>query len=211
MSKNMYRTSSKKVPSMEDIAAYVESLKLHAKRGEISSNVKKVIEAMPSVKRVSSELSDNEGEVLFESIRWAWKEITGEDIVEKMGDHEGGNEISGNYWMLNNGVLLHGENHYTIIKKHLNLFSHLLNISGFTLHKKLASNPQDLIRLAIANGAVRIFASPDKRAYFQLSPDTYSKWGGNKIRKLDFANKTVRIVGRKTQYNGWKSGVTVRL
>ena len=207
----MIRTAKTKVPPHDEIAAYVESLKLHAKRGVVDSRVKSVITSMPSVKKIKSELSDEESKILFESVRWAWKEITGSDIITTLNHSSSPETLEGNYWMLNNGVLLHGANHFTIVRNNLDLFARLLNIDPFVLHQKLASYPEQMIRLIISHGGMRIFATRDKRIYFQLSPETYSRWGGSKIRKLDFSKKTVRLVGKRAPYSGWKSGVTILL
>ena len=208
---NMIKTAKTKTPTHEEVVAYVESLKLHAKRGTVSPKVKEVIDSMPSVRRVEAELSEEEDKVLFESIRWAWKEITGSDIVESLDASSSPETLEGNYWMVNNGVLLHGSNHFTIVRNNLDLFARLLNIDPFVLHQKLASRPEQMIRLIIAHGGMRIFATKDRRIYCQLSPETYSRWGGSKIRKLDFSTKTVRLVGKHAPYSGWKSGVTILL
>ena len=52
------------------------------------------------------------------------------DIIEESQLEKDPETLMGNYWMLNNGVLLHGINHYGIIKNNDNLFCSLLDINN---------------------------------------------------------------------------------
>ena len=113
--------------------------------------------------------------------------------------------------MMTNGVILSGTNHFTIIKRNLDLFATLLNISTFVLHEKLASPPDEIIKTIIDHGGMRIFIKVDKTMYCQVNPQTYSKWARSKIKKLDFKNKIVKVVDSSQPYKGWTTGITIIL
>ena len=44
-----------------------------------------------------------------------------------------------------------------------------------------------------------------------MSQNTYGKWGREKAKKYDFSLKIVRIIDFKTTYDGWKSGIPIKL
>jgi hypothetical protein len=117
----------------------------------------------------------------------------------------------GNYWMLPKGVILEGPNHFTIIKRNMNLFISLLNINAFAMHDRLAGNPNGVIKLVLDHGAMRIFVNKSKDAYFQLTDETYSIWGRQKIKKYEFKNKITKVVDKRQPYNGWSSGIVVKI
>jgi len=198
--------------NVDDVAAYVESLKMYLKEDGIkNSTVKQIVIDMPSERYVKKNMSEEEANVLYESVRWAWKEITGEDIKETMKTDDAPETLLGNYWMLKNGLILHGVNHYVIIKRNISLFSALLNINAFLIHEKLASQPNDLIKLVIDNGGARAFITKDRRAYFQMNETTYAEWGRQKVKGLDFKSKIVKLIDSRSQFNGWSSGISIKL
>lgn len=199
-------------PSTLDIAAYVESLKISLKDGEIKdTNIAQTIENMPSPSRIKNDLSNEECFMIFETVRWAWKEITGEDLTQLAKVTSAPETLVGNYWMLKNGLMFHGVNHFTIIKQNIAVFSKLLNINAFVIHEKLSAPPEQIIKTIIDNGGVRAFITNDKRAFFQMNDKIYAEWGRNKIKKLDFNDKTVKLIDKKIDYKGWKSGITILL
>ena len=58
---------------------------------------------------------------------------------------------------------------------------------------------------------MRIFITPDNRGFFQLNEETYAKWGRAKIKKLDLKSKIARIIDPNTSFNGWKTGISIKL
>ena len=54
-----------------------------------------------------------------------------------------------------------------------------------------------------------MFVNPENKAFFQMTEKTYARWGKNKIKKLDFKIKAIKVIDLKAPYKGWKSGVTV--
>jgi hypothetical protein len=196
----------------DEVASYVEALTISLKDGEIESpEVQGVIQSFPTATHVRRHLSDQEAKILFESVRWAWKEVTGKEITETFNFEPANESLMGNYWMMKNGIILHGVNHYGIIKRNITLFSQLLDLEPFVVHQKLAGPPEELIKYVIDNGGMRIFVTLDKRAYFQMNDRVYSNWGRAKVKGLDFSKKVVKLVDATAKFTGWKSGITIRL
>lgn len=204
------KVSNKDIPSPEDIAAYVESLKLYLQRNQVKDEeLQKQIKQLPSPKQIIRSFSIEEIRLLTESIGYLWKKITGKDIIAEAKMTYAPQTLHGNYWMLTKGVIISGVNHYTIIKQNLDLFRTLLDINAFVMHDRLASNPNDIIKLVLDHGGMRIFVNDKKEAYFQLSDETYTKWGRAKIKKYDFKKKITKVIDSKQKYNGWSSGIVV--
>lgn len=199
-------------PNADILAAYVESLKLYARSNPtIDGKIKSAIDALPSPTQIKSNMSDEEGKLLYETVDWAWKKITGHDIVQELKVTKAPEHLMGNYWILRNGVILSGENHFTIIKNNLNMFSSLLNVGANTLLGHMGSEPNKVIECAIANGAMRVYVNNNKEFFSQMSSDTYGEWGRTKVRRLDFKDKVVKVIDLSQPYKGWSSGVAVRL
>lgn len=212
MSESQIKTARKKIPDAEEIAAYVEALQIYLENDKIKdSQIKTLVGRLPYPDSIRMNFSEEECRLVFESVAYAWKKLTEQDLLEEAQIEHPPKGLEGNYWMMTNGVILEGPNHFTIVKQNLNLFATLLNISGFVLHEKLASPPDELIKTIIDHGGMRIFINQDKKGYFQLSDETYSKWGRKKIHGLDLRDKVVKVIDRQTPYKGWKSGVLVRI
>jgi len=195
-----------------EVASYVEALNISLSNGEITKpEVIGVLQSLPSPAHIRRHLSDEEAKVLFENVRWAWKETSGKDITETFNFEPPKETLLGNYWMLKNGLLLHGINHYGIVKRNLSLFASLLSLDPFVLHQKLAGTPQDLIKLIIDNGGMRMFITVDGRAFFQMNDQVYANWGRAKVKGLDFSKKIVKLVDPSIKFNGWNSGITLKL
>jgi hypothetical protein len=110
MDKNLIYTA-------DELATYIESLKLYLSEGEIKdSRVSSVVKDLPLPRVVRNNFSNEEVKVLFDTVRWAWKEISKQDLIHEAEITHAPETLSGNYWMLKNGLLLHGSNHFTIIK-----------------------------------------------------------------------------------------------
>lgn len=199
-------------PSIYEIASYVDALKIFLRDSQIQSKaVAKIVEDLPTSSKITRYMSDEEALVVYESVRWAWQEITGKDISESLTIDPSPQELNGNYWILTNGVLLHGVNHYVMIKRNINIFSNLLEINPFLIHQKMAGPPEQLIKLVIDHGGIRFFVAKDRTAYFQMNDKIYTEWGREKVKKLDFKTKIVKLIDSATKFSGWKSGITLKL
>ena len=201
----------KDIPDPKSLAAYVKILKLYLKENELAPNIKRLIKGLPSPRVIKTSLSWEECKIIFETINYLWKEILGKDILKEQCIEEAGQEYLGNYWIFKNGFILNGENHFTAIKRDSSLITTILGLNGISLQYYLSTNPDKLIRYILKNGGVRMFVNKDNNGFFQMSEDTYAKWGRNKVRKYDLKSKTVKIIDFRVPYKGWKSGITIKL
>ena len=215
MSTQIYKIAAnikeEEVPDAETLATYIEAINLCRKDNTLSNESIKIIDSLPTPRQIRMDFSNQECVILFETIKYIWRKLTGKDIVEENKIQKAKGTLMGNYWMLKNGVLLNGINHYTMIKNNANLFSSLLHINGLVLQQKLAIHPFNAIELVLRHGGIRMFINNDRKMYVQMSEDTYAKWGKSKIQKYDFKDRIVRIVSFKKLFNGWKSGLAVKL
>ena len=202
----------KDIPSPNVLATYIEALKTYLKdASSISKMISEQIENLPSPSQVKKNYSFQECKLLFETVNFLWKKITKKDIIDESKITRAPETLSGNYWMLKNGVLLKGNNHFSIIKQNTSMFCSLLNLNAFTLLQYLSTNPNKLIFYIIKNGGVRIFINQDKKAFFQMSEHIYGRWGKKKVKELDFDKKIVKILNFNQNYNGWSSGIAIKL
>lgn len=208
----MEETSKKTFLLPEDLAVYVKALKLHARRGELDSqkDVKLAVESMPSPVKITKDFSIAESKALYETVGWAWTKITGQDILEQRKLLAKPEKLSGNYWFINGGILFGGPNHFTIIKKNMDVFASILNIDPFTIHEQLCMEPNILISTVINAGGVRVFINNQENSFFQMTSETYRNWGKRKVYSLNLKDKTVRLIDPKSNYIGWKSGIPIR-
>ena len=208
---NSAKVKEEDYPSVEEIATYTESLKLYLFEGKVKGEeLRKMIDNLPDPSIIRKRISNEEAKIIFQTIGYVWKKVTGRSIIEDSKIEKKPETLLGNYWLINKGILLGGVNHYSIIKNNLDLFRILLGIHAFTLHEKLSSSPEELIKMVLDHGGIRIFVSKDRRFFAQLTGPTYGKWGSRKIRKYDFSNKVVKVIDSNAPYNGWKSGITIK-
>ncbi len=201
-----------RMPDGEQMALYVQTLKQYIKDNpNVNEEWIELICKMPSPRKIRQDFSLSEIKMLYETVEYLWKKITGSPIISDEEIIKAPETLMGNYWLISNGILLHGINHYDIIKRNSQLICSILDISGMTLQEYLGSRPNKLIHFIIKNGGVRLFITKDKRLYSQMSPKTYGEFGRNKIRKLDFKNKIAKIIDLKAKYDGWTSGITIKL
>lgn len=201
-----------KLPSGEQMSLYVLTLKQYLKDNpNISEEWKDLIRQLPSPRQVRQDFSMQEIKLLYETVEYLWKKITGTKIIEDKEIIRAPESLSGNYWLLNKGILLKGINHYSIAKQNSQLICSLLDVSGMTFQEYLGSQPNKLIYFIIKNGGIRLFVTKDKRLYAQMSANTYGKWGRDKIKKLDFKLKAIKLIDLKAPFSGWSTGITVKL
>jgi hypothetical protein len=202
-----------KLPSGEQMALYVLTLKqyLDDNKSKISKEWIDLIERLPAPRQIRQDFSFQELKLLYESVEYLWTKVTGHKIIPETEVIKAPESLQGNYLMICNGILLKGLNTNDIIRRNNSLLCSLLNIGGMTMQEKLAGRPNELVKFIIKSGALRLFITKDKRFYAQCTSDTYGKWARNKIRKLDFKKKVVKVIDLRADYNGWKSGVTVIL
>ena len=200
------------VPDGNTLSIYVESLKMNLKNNpNLNKELAILIKKLPSPRQIKLNFSFEECKILFQTVGYLWKKITGKDIIEEKKISKAPETLFGNYWMFNNGILLHGVNSYGIIKRNTSLICSLLDINNMVLQDYLSNNPNKVIDFIIRNGGVRLFINKSRHLYSQMNQDTYAKWGRAKIKKYDFKKKIVRIVDPNVEYKGWKSGIGIKL
>jgi len=193
------------------LATYIEALKVHLNDPKINQMYKEMIKKLPPSYVVRKTLSNEECSILFETVDYLWKKISGSSITKEEEMIKAPESLKGCYWLLKHGILMHGQNHFTIAKRNKTMLVPLLNLNTFTFEEYLSSDPQKLIYYLIDNGAVRVFVNKDKNAFFQMMPEVYADWGKKKVQRYDMKKKVVRVIDRTVDYNGWKSGVAVKL
>jgi len=200
------------IPNADTLATLVESIQLVKKRSpNLDPQLSGLIDNLPSPRQIKREFSVEECNVLYETVGYLWKELTGQDYISQQSKRPAPETLQGNYWMMNDGLLLHGVNHFSIIKQNSSLFATLLNINPMVMQEYLSAPPNKLIGLVIRAGGIRIFISKEKKFFAQMTSETYGKWGRDKVRKYDFENKIVRIIDTKVPFKSWKSGIPIKL
>jgi len=201
----------KDIPDPKTLALYVKVLKMHLKDNKLDANKTKLINNLPNPKEITESLSWEECKILFETINYLWKRIIHKDILEENSIEKSEQKLLGNYWLLENGILLSGINHTSIILQNTALISTLLNINGFTLQYYLSVQPNKLLKFIIASGGVRMFINKNNKGWFQMTGTTYGSWARNKVKKYDLKKKTVKVIDLKANYDDWKSGISIIL
>ena len=205
------RIKEEDIPDIDTIVAYIQALKLFDSENNLEPEFSKHIANLPNERSLKRDHSIEEVKVIFETVNFLWEKMTGKDIVSQSEYQAAEEKLLGNYWLLKNGILLSGVNHFTIVKDNVALIETMLNINGFTLQHYLASNPDPLIGYMIRNNAVRMFVDKDNNGFFQMTGDTYAKWGKKKVKSLDLKTKVVKISDTKVPFKGWESGIPIKL
>lgn len=211
----IYKTAKEideKLPDNEALSLYTKTLKMYLKDNpNLDEKYADLIEKLPSPRQVKQNFSFQECKLLYETLEYLWERITKHKIIPEKVIHKAPETLEGCYWLMANGILLKGLNHYSIIKQNNMLFCTLLNLNGMTLQEYLHSTPNQLIKFIIKNGAIRLFINKNKKLYAQMTPETYGKWGKEKLQKLDFQFKAAKVIDLKVPYEGWSSGILIRL
>ena len=212
MRTRIYKMAEQKTLSAEASAQYVDALHLYSQEHpNLDKKYADLIKDLPSPRKIRQDFSMEECKILYETLDYLWKKITGDHIIQEKEVISAPETLFGNYWLLKNGILLKGVNHFSIIKNNATLFCTLLNLNGMTLQEYLCNRPHKVIEFILNNGGVRLFVNKDKKLYAQMSSETYGKWGKSKIKKYDFKLKAVKVIDFKRPYTGWKSGITIKL
>jgi hypothetical protein len=199
------------IPHPDVLSVYVESLKGFARdKRDLNPSLVELIDKLPSPKKVKKDLSFEETRLLFETISYLWRSITGNSIIEENKVVHQPEALKGDYWLLKNGIMLSGPNHFTIAKHNLELMASILGLDRMAAQYYLAKSPEQLIMFLLRNGAVRLFASKDKKLYFQMSPEVFGRWGKQKVKSFEIKDRSIRVIDFKTPYKGWDSGILIR-
>jgi hypothetical protein len=211
------KTSAVNVPDGEELSSYIESIKLH-KRSDgdsIDKEISKLIDNLPSRRQVTLDMDDTQRGILYDTVGYIWREITGQKIsdVDRNKQTTDMDLLDGCYWMMPGGIILAGLNHFAAAKSHRGLICSLLNINQFIFESKIATDPDSLIGLIIARGGIRMLVrrgtpSAHGSVHIQTTKDSWT-WARDKLQKMYHKKKVIKILDDSKPYNGWKSGVPI--
>ena len=199
----------------EELAALAESLTIHI--SELGKNapkdIVKSVQSLPSRFYITRKMSSTEIGWLWNKVRDLWKVLTGKDIADMttIPAPQSAVDLDGNFWLLPGGVSIHAYNHFTAAKKHKGVISSLLDINGFVLERKLSEKPSSLIGYLIEKGAVRVNIDRDKSQVIAQCSERSWPWAREKLRRMVHKKKVARVLDPTKPYEGWKSGIPVRI
>ncbi len=199
----------------DQLAALAESLVLHvAELGQdVSKDVSKAVGSLPSRYYITRKMSKTEIGWLRDKIRQLWKTLTGKDISDFVTNPapKSAREYEGNFWLLPGGIQIHAFNHFTAAKKHKGVICSLLDINGFVFERKLSEPPANLIAYLIEKGAARVNIDRDKSQVIAQCSEGAWPWVREKLRRMVHKKKVARVLDPTKKYEGWKSGIPIRI
>jgi hypothetical protein len=195
--------------TLTNLVSYIETIKLYVSenRSKFTDSELELVSNFPSRAKLLHVLSEAEIRIVQNSVDYIWHKMTKKNIENPLNEEE---TLRGNYWMFANGILIKGVNHTTMIKNNINLICTLLNINSLTLFELLGRNYNKLIKHVIDKGGIRLFVTGENVAFIQMSDETYSSWGKKRMQLMNFDKRVVKVIDRKSSYEGWKSGVYIR-
>jgi len=156
-------------------------------------------------------MDDSQRDVLYRSVRHIWKGMTGNE-PEFASEHSDSKDLDGSYWMMPGGVLITGFNHFQAAKENRILVCSILNINPLVFEKLLASGDTgEVINLIIARGGVRTLISREKSEVVMQTSEASWPWVKDKLEKMYHKNKIAKVLDLSKPYDGWTSGVTIRV
>ena len=200
-------------PSPESLAAMIESIRLHYDDHEeaFGAAEQKLVDSLPVRNYVINEMNDAQRGVLFRNIRHLWVGITGKEPDATQGSAEAHN-LNGSYWMLPGGVLVSGFNHFQAAKDNRLMICALLDINPIVFEKMVgAGNPHDVISLILARGGVRVIIDRDSSTVTMQTNEDSWLWVKDKLERMWHKNKIAKVLDLSKSYEGWESGVTIRV
>lgn len=201
------------LPNTETLAAMVESLKVfHADHSDaFEPSDAKLVDVLPSRNRIIHDMNDAQMDALYHSVLHLWEKMTGSKPEFESSNEDAAN-LDGAYWMLPGEVLLSGYNHFQSAKEHRILVCSMLNINPLVFERLLASGDvNEVIGLVLARGGVRVLIDRKQNQVIMQSNESSWAWVKDKLEKMWHKNKIAKIVDLSQPYEGWKSGVTVRV
>jgi len=200
-------------PSPDAIAAMVDSIRVFDVDNENAFNKseKKLVQSLPSKTFILFKMGQPELDLLYRSVKHLWNGMTGGDPEFKSENDEDAH-LDGAYWMLPGGVLLSGFNHFQTAKSNKLLICSMLNINPLIFEKILASGDRnDIISLVLARGGVRTLISRKNSEVVMQTNESSWPWVKNKLERMYHKNKIAKILDLSKHYDGWTSGILIRI
>lgn len=199
----------------EQLATLAESIALHvADLGtDVSKDVVKAVESLPSRFFITRKMSKTEIGWLRDKLRQLWKSLTGKDISDysTLPAPRSAVEYEGNFWLLPGGIAVHAYNHFTAAKKHKAVICSLLDINAFVFERKLSEPPMNLIAYLLEKGAARVNIDRENSQVIAQCSEGAWPWVREKLRRMVHKKKVAKVLDPTKRYDGWKSGVPIRI
>ena len=202
-----------KVPSAEVISAMADSIRIFYQdhKEEFSPSEKRIVESLPAKTYILNEMDQSQVNVLYRSIKHLWVKISGEEPNLSSSNDDAQN-LDGVYWFLPGGVLISGYNHFTAAKDHKAIVCAILDINPIVFEQMLSrQNSDDVISLLVTRGGVRTLINRDKSEVVMQTNEESWLWVKDKLEKMYHKNKIAKVVDISLPYEGWTSGVTIRI
>lgn len=200
--------------SVDELASFVDVIRLyrddHAR--ELSSELRRVVDNLPSGYIIKKEMNYSDLRILSKTIGYLWKEITGERLidVERLVKYDvEAQYLEGCYWLLPGEILVSGFNHFDAAKKHKSTICSLLDINPMLFEKALASRPDGVIKMILKHNGVRVLIRRDASTVFMQSSESGWPLARDKLKKMSHKKKMLRVLDDSKPYKGWDSGVLI--
>lgn len=204
---------SNKTPPAAAMAAMAESIRIYYRdhADAFSPDEKRVIENLPSRGYIANEMDQPQLDVLNNSIRHIWKAISGGEPELEMSNPDAEN-LDGAYWFLPGDAMVSGYNHFTAAKDHKAMICAILDINPLVFEQMLSKQDHEaVIALLVARGGVRMLVDrAESRVAMQTNEESWL-WAKGKIERMYHKDKIVKIIDLSQPYEGWQSGVTLRI
>ena len=200
-------------PCPEALAAMVDAIRVFfADHGDaFGKSEARLVESLPSRNRILHDMDDAQRDVLYRSVKHLWKGMSGSE-PEFESQNTDAADLDGAYWMMPGGVLLMGFNHFQAAKDNRILVCSLLNINPLVFEQLLASGSVDeIVGLVLARGGVRVLIDRGKSEVVMQTGEESWPWVKDKLERMWHKNKIAKIVDLSQPYEGWKSGIVVRV
>ena len=202
-----------KSPSPEVIAAMADSIRIFYQdnKGEFSPSEKRIVESLPAKAYILNEMDQPQVDVLYRSIRHLWKRISGQE-PDLSSSNQDAKNLDGVYWFLPGGILISGYNHFTAAKEHKAVICALLDINPIVFEQLLSrQDPEVVIALLVTRGGVRTLIDRDKGEVVMQTNEESWPWAKEKLENMYHKNKIAKVIDVAMPYEGWESGVTIRV
>jgi len=206
------KADKKEAPDAEQIAACADALALYRSdhHQAMDKDLAKMIGNLPSRYRILREQDPVSLGILFDTIAYIWRKVTGKDVRDLVeAPASKSSELDGCYWLLPGGLMIGGLNHFAAAKRHRGVICALLGIDRFDFERCMARKPDEVIGLIVSKGGVRVLVKRSDSSVFMQATESSWPVAKRKISKLPHKVRTVKIVDLSVPYAGWSSGIPV--
>ena len=200
-------------PCPEALAAMVDAIRVF--RSDHSESFgpdeARLVDALPSRSRVIHDIDDPQRDALYHSVRHMWEGMSGGEPEFESRNTDAA-DLDGAYWLMPGGILLAGYNHFQAAKDNRILVCSLLDINPLVFEQLLASGGvEEIVGLILARGGVRALINRERGEVVMQTGEESWPWVKDKLERMWHKHKLAKVVDLSRPYEGWKSGVAVRV